>query len=261
MFPQHLRSIGVPKTMSTTATAAPLEYAPGAPVRRRRRVRRIVLLLLLVGVGLAGWRWWPAARDHAKLLYWQRECMNFQFAPDVVLYEQDPTKAAVLLRQQNPEYSPLPFYGFKLPLVTHAVYAPRALREFAARSSWVCAGPGNRSIAFCHERRTPAGKRRLVIVYTQPWSDGGPLWEWELYEPAGVITKPKLLSSGADPNIHRGMGGGWHIPIRAGAGQPDTADPTHFTFPWLVNGQKCGDYDGRLTNDDKVVVTRRDGKP
>ena len=157
--------------MPSTAPSVSLEYAPGAPVRRRKRIRRVVILLVLLGVGLAGWRWGPAARDQAVLLYWQRQCMNFQVAPDVVLYEPDPVKAAVLLRQQDPQYVPLPFS-------THAVYQPRSLREFEARTP-AGAAIGSRSIAFLHERRTPAGKRRLVVVYTSPWS--GPLWEWALY--------------------------------------------------------------------------------
>lgn len=243
--------------MPADAPVAPLEYAPGAPVRRRRRVRRIVQLLALLLVGLASWRWGPPAWNQATLLYWQRQCMNFQFPRDVVLYEKDPAKAALLLRQQNPEFIPLPFHGHKQPMVTHAVYQPRCLREFTARTS-ASSSLGYRSIAFLHERRTPAGRRRLVVVYTSPWGDYGPLWEWELYEPAGVTTRPKLLNSGADPT---GLQlGGLYIPRRLGPGQPDPTDPTRFTVPCLMNGQPIAAYDGRLTDDDRVILTQRDGR-
>jgi hypothetical protein len=247
---------GVKGQMSTGVANAPLEYAPGAPVRRRKRVRRAMLLVVLVGVVLAAWRWWPAARDQVTLLYWQRRCLNFEFPPDVVLYERDPTKAAALLRQTDPEYVPLPYYPHNGPMVTHAVYQPRALREFATRSA-AGSSPGDRSIVFCHERRTPAGERRLVIVYAKPWSDFGPLWEWELYEPAGALGRAKLLGSGGDGNTHRGLGGGFGPSEHVGAGQPDAADPTHFTFPALFNGRATAVYDGRVTDQDRVVITKR----
>jgi hypothetical protein len=245
--------------MSATTTPA-LEYAPGAPVRRRKRIRRVMMLLVILAIGSAGWRLGPAARDRATLLYWQRQCTNFEFPRDVVLYETDAAKAAALLWRPEPEYVPLPFYGHNQPVVTHAVYQPRCLREFATRTS-AATSPGQRSPIFCHERRTPAGQRRLVIVYTRPWSDFGPLWEWELYEPAGVISGPKLISAGTQTGSHRGVGGGWEIPQRVGAGQADPADPadpTRFTIPWILGGRPSGVYEGRLTDDDKVVITRRE---
>ena len=39
--------------------------------------------------------------------------------------------------------------------------------------------------------------------------------------------------------------------------QVDPADPTHFTLPCLVNGQPIATYDGLLTDDDKIVITKR----
>jgi hypothetical protein len=240
---------------ATTATQhAPLEYAPGAPVRRRRRIKRVVQLFALLGVGLAAWRWGPAARDQATLLYWQRECLRFEFPADVVLYERDPARAAALLRAQDPQYVALAYYGHGQPMVTHAVYQPRALREFATRSS--ATTPAQRSIVFCHDRRTPAGKRRLVIVYTSPWNDFGPLWEWALFEPAGLASPPRPLSAGGH-QFGYSNSSGFYVPRRLGPGHADPADPTHFTFPCLVNGQPSATYDGRLTDDDKVVITER----
>src|SRR2546423_1400902 len=74
-------------------TAPPLESAPGAPIRRRKPIRRIIFLLLLLTIGLSGWRWGPAVKQHAQLLYWQRQCMNYQIPSNALLYEQDPKKA------------------------------------------------------------------------------------------------------------------------------------------------------------------------
>src|SRR6185369_2871475 len=103
---------------------------PGAPIRRRKRIRRIIYLLLLLAIGLSAWRWGPAAKQHAQLLYWQRQCMNHQIPSNAVLNEQDPRKAAVLLSQPNPDFVPM------APNIrTQAIYYPRSLREFDTRAA------------------------------------------------------------------------------------------------------------------------------
>jgi hypothetical protein len=251
-----------------TVACAPLEYAPGAPVRRRKLVRRIVRLLLILSAGLVVWRWGPAAWDRAKLLYWQRQCLTFRFPPDVVLYERDPAKAAALLAKPNSDYVPVPYYTANaswayspVVAVTHADFQPRCLREFNARSS-AGSAPGSRGVAFLHERRTPAGKRRLIVVYTTHWGDARPHWDWELFDPAGPTAGAKLLNTGGDGSPFNFMSGyslGVAILGRLGPGQSDPADPTRFTLPWSIPGQPTALYHGRLTDDGQVEIIRRDG--
>src|SRR5882724_47966 len=89
--------------MPPPATDRPLEYAPGGPVRRRRRIRRIVLLLAVLSLTATGRRWGPAAWDHAQLLYWQRQCMNYTMPAGSAMWETDPAKAAALVKE-NPDY-------------------------------------------------------------------------------------------------------------------------------------------------------------
>src|SRR3954469_13288116 len=80
--------------MTTTTTTTPaLNYAP-PPSGRRRRVRRAVLLLLAVAMAIAGWRWGPAVRDRAALLYWQRRCATYAPPADQVVYATDPADVA-----------------------------------------------------------------------------------------------------------------------------------------------------------------------
>ena len=43
------------------------------------------------------------------------------------------------------------------------------------------------------------------------------------------------------------------------AGQPDPADPTHFTIPYDIDG-KPGVIDGRLTDGDRLMLTPRAGR-
>jgi hypothetical protein len=240
------------------SSAVSLEYAPGAPIRRRRRIRRVLVLLVLIGVGLAVWRWGPGAWKHVTLLYWQRQCMNYQVQSDVLLYENDPVKAAALLRPPDSDYVPMTLYMQPHTVVTQAIYYPRSLREFEARTTKTFRPMGS-AIIYLHERRTPAGKRRLVVVYTEPWNGAGALWEWAVYDPAGIF-EPKLLNSGEDQEgLKRGMMTGLYIPRRLGPGQSDAADPTHFTIPCFVTGHLIGTYDGRLTDEDRVVIAVRDG--
>jgi len=247
--------------LSPPAPSPSLEYAPGAPIRRRKRIRRIILLLLLLCVGLAGWRWGPAIKLHVELLYWQRQCMNYQIPPTVILWEQDPQKAATVLRQPNPDYEPILYSPGTVPPFNSGLFHPRALREFDTRASFpVTAG---QSVVFLHERRTPSGKRRLVVVYSSPWAHSTPEWAWRVYEPA-LFSKPKLLSTGqSPPDLSYMMYSGYYIPHRVGLGpgQPDPADPSRFTFPLLSSSQQFGAYDGRLTDQDTIEIKVRPRKP
>ncbi len=218
----------------------------------------MIIFLVLVGACLGGWRWGPAVWRQGVLLYWQHRCFKYEVRPDVVLYEPDPTKAAALLAQQDTDYVPMTLYLQNGLRVKPALFYPRCLREFESRTSKTYAAKDS-SIVYLHERRTPAGKRRMVVVYTRPWDDSGILWEWAVYEPAGIF-EPKLLNSGIDQvGLRTGMMSGFYIPKRLGPGQSDPADETHFTFPRLVNGQRVAWYDGRLTDEDKVMIALQTG--
>lgn len=215
-------------------------------------------MLLLMGAGLGVWRLGPRAWKHVVLLYWQRQCMNYDSRSDVLLYEKDPAKAAALLGQPRTDYVPLSLYIRAHVSITQALYYPRILREFEVRTLMAFC-PRDSAIIYMHERHTPAGKRRLVVVYTQPWDDSGCLWEWAVYDPA-LISQPKLLNNGQDlEGMKRGMMTGFYVPKRLGPGQSDPADATHFTIPCTSNGHLAATYDGRLTDEDKIEITLRGG--
>lgn len=223
-----------------------LEYAPAAPSRRRRRIRRLALLLLLLCIGLAGWRWGPAVKQHAELLYWQRKCLNFQIPPDTLLYERDLVKAAQRLKQ-NADYVPAGERGGA------AMYYPQCLRELDARAPTGLLYD-DFAITFLHERCTPSGKRRLVVMYSWPWYDFG-VWNWRLYNPGGV-SKPTLLNKGETSFRERRVRGSG-IPAYLGPCQADPTDATHFILPVLANGKQVAIYDARLTDQDTIEITLR----
>src|SRR4051812_35258603 len=82
------------------ARAPPLPHAP--PRRRRRWPRRVGLVLLLAGIAAAGvWQGKPLYRQ-AQYLAWQRRCLTYTRPADMVVYEEDWTRAGVLLDQ--PDY-------------------------------------------------------------------------------------------------------------------------------------------------------------
>src|SRR5436305_1688958 len=85
----------------------PLNYAPAPPRTRKWLFRSTLLAILLVLTGVA-WRWGPAARRQAQLLYWQRKCRTYTAPRDEVVYEEDPAAAARLLVNNAAHYAPYP---------------------------------------------------------------------------------------------------------------------------------------------------------
>src|SRR5262245_23180619 len=116
----------------------PLDYAPPIPWRRTRTARRIVLGTILLTTVLVAWRFAPRAWYQARLLYWQRQCMNYSTPSGQIVFS---AKDSVSLLA--PEWSR--FYGLLSPP----------------------GSPPNATI-FLHEMRSPAGNRRLVEVECIP---------------------------------------------------------------------------------------------
>lgn len=246
---------------------------------------------VLVVVGLAGWQWGPAGYRHAEMLYWQRQCMAYARPPDFVVLDDDPARAAALLAA-DPQYrrgdqTMTPEPGLNGPFLL-AEYRPDAIARFLPNEA--------SGVAFMHARRSPGGQERLVIV-----SCG---WAWAYYcgyslgIDAGTVVVPgswrsnptvadrkgQVGSVSAEPNWRWTVGhDGGPREFRAGfrvfAGQPDPADPSHFTIAyerrkltleevelgvirWVDEDTarwERGTIDGWLRDDDTVEMRVRDG--
>lgn len=221
----------------------PLSYAPPPPGRRRRRARRVGLVLLAVGIAFAGWRWGPAARDRAGLLYWQHRCATYAPPADQIVYASGPTDVAAL--KPDPAYVVQPFgpptgapVAARRPPDCFDRYPPA---EAMAVSSSIPPGP----VLFLHERRTPGGERRIVVVRLYPVSwvpivshTIGPagLWAGPTVDPRPGISTAFFYTT--DPTRHR---------LRIFAGQPDPADLSRFTIAYELDGQP-GTVLGQLTD-------------
>ena len=138
-------------------------------------------------------------------------------------------------------------------------------------------GPG--TLLFLHELTTSTGVRRIVAVRYLPWAVNGPPTASlapaasglvaEVFEAGGWLGGGRLVGSSHAPilmpvesptafdgiardcrtgDLAASLGG-----LRWFAGEPDPADPTHFTLGFDFAGRGGGTVDGYLTPDGSAV--------
>src|SRR3954453_23613510 len=158
-------SDGVEPSIPAPAT---LDYAP--PLKsgrwRRRLVRWSLALLGLVAVGIIiAKREWILARWQLHRL--EHACMTAELPTERPVCEQGggPDGAAEMLAREHPGE-----YVYK----SRPDIAARAGPRWTALSSRfrITGTYWNDATVFLHERRTPSGRRRLVVlVYSPRWAD------------------------------------------------------------------------------------------
>ena len=234
-----------PTTTPRPSPSASLEYSPPPP-RHRRWMRRAPLpVLAILVLGSAVW-WGPAAWYRVRLRHYERQCARYVAPPDAVAYSEHPGDADRLLAAKQ-GYQTLPG---GLP---DTFLVPDAWSKFYGLLS----PPGFRShgTAFLGERRTSGGKRLLVAVdfLDQPTHETGRSgvqsvrFQVRAFQPGGLFTLPVEIQSEPQTLVLYT----WDVgpaPLRLRAGQPDPADPTHFTIPWELAGDAklTGVIDGWL---------------
>jgi hypothetical protein len=233
-----------------------LEYAPGAPIRRRKRIGRIVIIILVVGLGLGAWKYHGAVWDRAKLLYFQHQCLSYEAPTDRVVYDEDDNSPSPLLGttgyQAMPQFSRSPLTSKN---ATVAVRAAPALEQYAALNGPVMSVKG--ATVFLHELRTKGGIARLVAVTRIPYEPGPSAYDFALVPlvitPAGMFSQPEIYPVwvGGGPSIEI-EGGREPQRLRFFAGQIDATDPAHFTIRYDLMNQG-GMIDGRLNEDGTSV--------
>ena len=195
--------------------AARIQYAPVKPGEKRRRIaRRVLPALVVLLLAPLFWKCGTMAWHRGKVLYWQRASMNRVAPPDQVVMDTSGGSfvSAVEWDRLNTAYAP----PGKVRLPT----------------------------LFLHERKNPGGESRLVAVHCQfPISLQASIFA-TVVRPGSLYREPQEVSS---DNLTLDV---WES-IRIYAGQPDPADPTHFTINYETNGRKMM-VDGWLRNDDKI---------
>jgi hypothetical protein len=150
--------------------------------------------------------------------------------------------------------------------VDGAAYRPaEPWQRFYAAAGGVMRSEGT---VFLHERRTPAGERRLVGVDLLPFGlpiglnltdpVEGRLEPWGRVFTDGSFLRPPVEAFSPKQNPYRS----WSLigppdRLRVFAGQPDPNDPSHFTIDYEVHGVRHT-LDGWLRDDDTVVIEPRD---
>ena len=213
-------------------------YAPAAPSRRRRRmIRRTVLAVLLLAAAGCLWWWHEPLLAHGRVLYWQRKCQTHTFA-----------EGAVVASSAGPAGETA------MPIPAHwTAYEA----TFANGGRWT--SRMTETFVFLHRRRSPAGRDRVVAVRC-----------WPLYLTSASVVQamdPLVVEPAAAwpltsrPIRRQGrFSGGYPVDgvVKVFGGQPDPADPSHFTIAYTVN-DRPGVLDGWLRDDDTVDLAVREG--
>ena len=212
-----------------TEVTPQLDYArPGPP----RWLRRALILVGVVAVAAVAVRWGPAWKERAAVLLDQRRCIDHRAPPDRVVYG-GPVRDTVLRVELKERYLPSCWTRFR-------------------------AGGAESAVVFLHGRTSPSGNRRIVCVEATPtvlYSDGdrsiGMRWSFSVLEPDG-LRGPTIIPvpAGGEPSFS-------YSADRIYAGQPDPADPAHFTFEY-ENGGARKTVDGWLLDDNTLKFSIRE---
>jgi len=177
---------------------------------------------------------------------WQwKRALEFQPPPEAVLYEEEPTKARALLA--SPDYHPpakilLGVGWYPTPPAwwcAPACYTPRSLNRILVSEQ--------DAVVWVHGRTAASGTQFLVIVRCSS-IDFGPAGDTiGLYgrtylqgtPKSGIMLRRSRTSE--DTLVLQLKSGRDHF--RVLAGQPDSADLSHFTIPFEVNDSR-GIIDG-----------------
>ena len=236
--------------MTPTPAPSPLDYATAAYARRRwyRRILRwwpAVALLIVGGLGVA---LGPRAVRHWDLLRMQSRCLRAVLPVDRPVVEMNPDAVKKLLAERPGEYRDLHFaHAGKIAYRSEPTWV-----AFMTRMGLVA--PSNDGLVlFMHERFTPSGRRRLVVISA--------LGEATVIEPAGLFSAPKVVRS-AQSTFELATEGALNAIVLGGdfriwGGTPDPADRSRFVIRITALG-----VDGvmlcRLEEDESVSIRLAD---
>jgi hypothetical protein len=234
------------------------QHGPRENAKRRRRIA-LWAALSFIFIFVTIWKG-RNIREAVVLQYQQWQCLRFEKPDSAVAYDSDHQRMmSVAVRDRA--YVDLGYgYGYK----------PSALRFFAL-SNLLSNTP---SIIFMHERVSPGGHRRLVVVEA-PTDVDFQFRRFPLIPAAWFGSlKPITFSNAAEeinfgynllkddsqelrgrdlPDAKRDRDRHLKTPLRIFFGQPDHKDASHFTINYEV-GAEPGVIDGWLRDDDAVIL-------
>jgi hypothetical protein len=203
----------------------PLNYAPKPPAARRVW-RWVYRLIFAVATIVAAVVWGPGIWRRAASIYWEQKCLAFLEPPSHVVLDTNPSAN-----------------------VFHSeVCIPRSRFEESGSSP---PNPSDCTI-FLHEMRRPDGRRCLMLLTYLGGAPVGPVQLEFQYAEWNVSLSPQLTYW----NIVYVPTDRQFAHLTFFAGQPDTNNPSHFTFDFNLDGMRhtC---DAWLDNDGKLIVSQR----
>lgn len=217
-----------------------LNYEPRQPFYRRR-IRLLVTVAVVIALVGSVFQCGPAVKRQIKILRAQNRCLA---------YTASATQAVLSGTLERHTKAPW----------------PQCWNDFTNAAS-LSPPLGSGAIVFLHERQTPSGKPRLIVVVENPgqWPVFPAHPTAFVFQSAGLVTKPKQLrvtdNSKLFEELTRTMPAGdfvaalWSIKYAIYPGQADPNDPTHFTIRWASPSFRQttkGVIDGYLQDDDTV---------
>lgn len=230
-----------------------LEYAKGHS-RWPRRLRRAVAAMMVLGLLFAAWHWHRDISQHVSAWYWQGQCANFTLPPGELMVAMDPAAARMSL--PSPPWESWRIAYTSTTGAARHIAAADNLLDVAGLRSMI---PPKPSVIFVHERiaAAPGGKPRLVMVALDARTYAPlPGFEVIVLSEGSLFRLPQNVSPGTRAAIGLNLGPQPDPDLRIYAGQPDPADPSHFTIDYEMWGQR-DTFDGWLQPDDTVRLKPR----
>jgi hypothetical protein len=197
----------------------PLNYA-SAPSAAHRYLRQTYRFVLLAALFTAAILWAPGIWRWADYLHWQQRCLSYQRPASHVVYEWN---AGTTTQYESATFGPLG--RFDTPIFLHHMRRPDG------RDCMIYYG-------LQPDRSHPAFPFVFAFTSYDQWGRGEYRASQELQYPAFPVALPEQSH--------------WKF----FAGQPDANDPSHFTFDFVLDGQRhtC---DAWLNNSGNLIVSPR----
>jgi hypothetical protein len=217
----------------------------------------------VVGGTFAWKRYGPWLQKRVAMLSAQRACLDFTPAPDSVVFQQD----GGVTYASNP-WSFAAAQKPNVPLVWEGYFsahvAPHSLIPNPSIQS--------QGTLFLHERRSPAGNRRLVVVDLRVvWHRQGTVFQANkrAIEPGTLRREPRetwggppffdLTATNLVGQNQQLMDVNYGSTVRFFPGVADPADASHLTIDYEI-GDRRETIDGWLRDDDAVDLKLRNSQ-
>ncbi len=204
----------------------PLDYAPGAPVRRKSLIRRITAIcLVLLVLGVAGLLW-PAVSKRARLYYWGAQCAR---------WTSDTGQLAGSFSQGQSDRMSVPVAWINF----YSLLSPPGL--------------ASRGTLLLHKLRSPGGTERLVGIdlYTLQNSAGVILLSIRSIDPGTFLHPPADVAKASATAVL--VSDSAATTVRVFCARLDPSDSAHFSFDYSVDNNDFT-RDGWLLDDGTVKL-------